>query len=355
MARIRTIKPEFWQDEKLALLPPLARLVFLGLVSQADDAGRLVDNVKLLDGLLFPYTDDSCADALADLAAMGRIARYRSASGQALIQVANWDKHQKVVNPSKYNLPGPPEVKGSETKPTPSIDPIENLNRVSASYRLPSTSDLQPTTADPREGRVDALAEMQDEVNTFALTVEDRTKRKAFSAEARLIVMGDDASAWHDQAGTPIPWADRPRLLRLALPRLAAGESDKLRGALRWVISQQYDPLPLPTAAEVQSRRRPEGNATPAVAPKLPSIDESRRKDAEDAERERRQKEADNARIGEWEAVNQLDAKRLRKEAEDEVARNQFVLPHLRAGMVDYDYRRRVLAVLAPTPTRGAA
>src|SRR5688500_18266443 len=68
MPRIRTLKPEFWQDEKLALLDPLTRLVYLGLVSQADDAGRLLDNVKYLDGLLFPYTDDTCADALDTLA-----------------------------------------------------------------------------------------------------------------------------------------------------------------------------------------------------------------------------------------------------------------------------------------------
>ena len=50
MARIRTIKPEFWTDEKLAPLSPICRLTFLGLVSMADDAGRL--NAKQLRGFV---------------------------------------------------------------------------------------------------------------------------------------------------------------------------------------------------------------------------------------------------------------------------------------------------------------
>lgn len=107
MPRIRSIKPDFWQDEKLSPLSPLTRLVFLGLISQADDAGRLLDNVKTIDGLLFPMTADSSEQAIEELSTLGRILRYEGPSGQRLIQVTNWDKHQKVKNPAKYNLPGP--------------------------------------------------------------------------------------------------------------------------------------------------------------------------------------------------------------------------------------------------------
>ncbi len=41
MARIRTIKPEFAGDEKMAKASRDARLTFLLVVSQADDAGLL--------------------------------------------------------------------------------------------------------------------------------------------------------------------------------------------------------------------------------------------------------------------------------------------------------------------------
>lgn len=109
MPRIRTIKPEFWSDEKLAKCDPLTRLVFLGLISQADDAGRLIDSVKLIDGALFPATDDSCKDALQTLASLARILRYESESGQGIIQIIGWPKHQKVEHPSRYVLPAPSE------------------------------------------------------------------------------------------------------------------------------------------------------------------------------------------------------------------------------------------------------
>lgn len=138
MARIRTLKPEFWADEKLSLLDPITRLVFLGLVSMADDAGRLIDNVKQLDGQLFPNTDDSCRDALDTLARMERIIRYQSASGQYLLQIANWSKHQRVDKPSAYVLPAPPPAPSSgDTRET-----LAGLSR----------SDLGPTTPDQGAG-----------------------------------------------------------------------------------------------------------------------------------------------------------------------------------------------------------
>ncbi|MBK9406591.1 MAG: hypothetical protein IPN47_00820 [Gemmatimonadetes bacterium] len=54
MPRIRTIKPEFFSDEKLAPLPVLTRFVFLGLISMADDCGRVLDNLKIIDASSSP-------------------------------------------------------------------------------------------------------------------------------------------------------------------------------------------------------------------------------------------------------------------------------------------------------------
>lgn len=101
MARIRTIKPEFWTDEKLAPLSPICRLTFLGLVSMADDAGRLNDSVKLLDGLLFSETDDSVGDSLNELESLGVIQRGSTSNGKRVIQIVGWLKHQKI---EKANL-----------------------------------------------------------------------------------------------------------------------------------------------------------------------------------------------------------------------------------------------------------
>lgn len=144
MARIRTIKPEFWGDEKLAPLPALARLVFLGLISMADDAGRLVDNVKSIDGFIFPETEETSRDSLDTLASSGRIVRYKSESGQRIIQVANWLKHQKVDKPSRYTLPAVAE---------PSRELRETVEESPRSDLGPTTGDLLPPTSEQRAQR----------------------------------------------------------------------------------------------------------------------------------------------------------------------------------------------------------
>lgn len=223
MARIRTLKPEFWTDEKLALMVPVTRLVFLGLISQADDNGRLVDNVKLLDGMLFPFTDDSCDDSLADLANLGRIIRYRSESGQALIQVANWDRHQKVKNPSQYTLPAPSTTKTVESTPklveTPPSDPLSPI------------PDLQTPTADPHDWRQHRAA------------CVEFLRSKGYGPSERLIAEGEDTQIWRlTKTGTPVPWDDRLRILLLAHARVEGGESPNLRHAMKWAVPQQYNP-----------------------------------------------------------------------------------------------------------------
>lgn len=142
MPRIRTVKPEFWGDEKLGPLEPIDRLVFLGLISLADDAGRLMDNVKVVDAFVFPYTDDTSAPSLEKLAQLGRIERGHTNSGQAIIQLVNWS-HQKIDKP---NLRGAlPPIRRSIAEGSAS-----GLGGVGASINdqlsVPTTNDQRPTS-----------------------------------------------------------------------------------------------------------------------------------------------------------------------------------------------------------------
>lgn len=140
--RIRTIKPEFWGDEKMAPLDALTRLVFLGIISIADDAGRLLDSVKMIDGILFAYTDDSCREPLATLARMGRIERGETASGQRVIQIANWH-HQKIDHP---NLKGalPPITQPLTEPERETSEPVANHSRGTSDPISTSTYDQLP-------------------------------------------------------------------------------------------------------------------------------------------------------------------------------------------------------------------
>lgn len=58
MARIRTIKPEFWEDEKIGKLPIPCRLFFIGCWNFADDFGVIKNNPLLLKSQIFPYDEN---------------------------------------------------------------------------------------------------------------------------------------------------------------------------------------------------------------------------------------------------------------------------------------------------------
>lgn len=251
MARIRTLKPEFWADEKLAPLPPITRLVFLGLISQADDAGRLVDNVRLIDGLLFPETEESSRESLDTLASLQRVIRYTSRSGQRLIQIVNWEEHQKVDRPSKYVLPPPPpEALAAPRHTAHSRDTRETLATGSRDPIVP-TYDLRPTTYDlgaegsGSEDRATA-SDIGDWLGEYAAVMVGFRARPGNVAREEhglfgLFVDGPTAEGrWKTPDGSRVPPAKRPELFANAMAEFTASGSrftpSTLDGFLRSTI-----------------------------------------------------------------------------------------------------------------------
>jgi hypothetical protein len=167
MPRIRTIKPEFWGDEKLAPLCAIDRLVFLGLISMADDAGRIVDNIKSIDGFIFPETSDSSRDSLDTLARVSRILRYESESGQRIIQIRNWQKHQKVDKPSRYVLPAPTEAQMARE----AVATLSRNTRVPILDLGPTTNDLGSPTVDQRPDAPPAVVDEPAELTALNLVI----------------------------------------------------------------------------------------------------------------------------------------------------------------------------------------
>jgi hypothetical protein len=107
MARIRSIKPEFFDDEELCALSPWHRLCFAGLWTQADRDGRLEDRPKRLKTKIFPYDDLDMEGLLVGLASAGFILRYE-AGGRAYVQVLNFLRHQlpsRDEPPSELPMP----------------------------------------------------------------------------------------------------------------------------------------------------------------------------------------------------------------------------------------------------------
>lgn len=128
MARIRTVKPEFWTDEKMAKLSRDARLVYIGLWNHSDDKGICRGNPTLLRSQLFPFTDPPYFDQdmtpekfigiLRELEQMKRIYKF-SAGGEDFYLVKNFPKHQKIDRPSAGINPAPPPGLFDEPSPSP--------------------------------------------------------------------------------------------------------------------------------------------------------------------------------------------------------------------------------------------
>lgn len=110
MARIRTLKPDIWTDEKFALLSTGAKLLFIGAISTADDAGRIRAHPALLKATVLPLdraTPQDITKWLRELEAASMIGLYQ-VRGEALAQLVNWAKHQRIDNASRArSLPGP--------------------------------------------------------------------------------------------------------------------------------------------------------------------------------------------------------------------------------------------------------
>lgn len=90
---MRTIKPGFFQNDNLAEIEPLGRLLFAGLWTIADREGRLEDRPKRIKIETLPYDNCDIDSLLNSLAEAGFITRYES-GGTRYIQVNNFTKHQ---------------------------------------------------------------------------------------------------------------------------------------------------------------------------------------------------------------------------------------------------------------------
>ena len=94
MARARNIKPAFFKNELLAEVDFQTRLMFIGLWTLADKAGRLEDRPKRIKIELFPGDDLDVSSMLHALTVHGFITRY-AVKGTRYIQIDNFLKHQR--------------------------------------------------------------------------------------------------------------------------------------------------------------------------------------------------------------------------------------------------------------------
>ena len=203
MARIRTVKPEFWVDETMAELPRDVRLLFLGLLNHVDDAGRCVDNERLIKAAVFPLDDDVPSTTvrrwLDDLSTTRRVVLYEVA-GRRFLQVANFAKHQKIDRPKASTLPAPDD--GRIVDVSPGHDAFVDASTIVR--RSVDDASLLDQGSGNREGNREQGTLPPCEASTNALPVLTGAVAAAPAARARDIVFDAlcEACGWDPTALT---------------------------------------------------------------------------------------------------------------------------------------------------------
>jgi hypothetical protein len=149
VARIRTIKPDFFTSLTIADLPIEARLTFIGLWTHVDDEGRCVDDTRLVRSAIWPLDDRGLADIDKDLDCLGDkglIRRY-SIGGRRYLAVTGWSEHQRISKPTRSKLPAPPA--GTQLGNDHSESPPGALPEPSATTPQPLRAD----SAGERKGK----------------------------------------------------------------------------------------------------------------------------------------------------------------------------------------------------------
>lgn len=169
MARIRTVKPEFWTDEKVVECSIPSRLLFIGLFNFANDMGCLERSPKRLKMQIFPADALDCEPLIQELITHGLLTEY-SVNDVCYLQIKGFLKHQKINRPSASKIPLPPEFTESKAG--------------KEEKRAPNQGGLSEDSVNPHGGLTDGKGREGKRIKPHSLCAQG----KCFS--------GTSVSAW---------------------------------------------------------------------------------------------------------------------------------------------------------------
>lgn len=259
MARIRSIKPEFFSSEQVAECSPIARLLFVGMWCFCDDGGVHPASAKALKMRVFPGDDLTAADVsgfIDELIRNGLLEAFE-AENSVYWRITGWSKHQKIDRPT-FKYP---------QNSTPARKPIDDD---SASDRRELVERLPP------EGRGgEGNGEERKGVNPLSVASASAPSTRSpdeISPAARACI-GLKAIGYGDTNPHDIKLKALIEAGLTADEIVAVGQEAQGKGkGFRWVL------------ATAEGRRRDAAKVTPlpTADPKRPlSRDESRRRTGE--------------------------------------------------------------------------
>lgn len=234
MARIRTIKPELFVSETLAMVSLAAERTFTGLLTQADDRGRVRYNAAVLNGALWPlrpeHTVQDFASEVDALVEVGALCRY-TADDKVYLHFPTWTSHQKISHPStRVNGPACP----THTEDAPGYSDEETRN----SGSFPESSGETPQGKGSGKGK----GKERDKPASRSATMRGRSR-----------VMKRDApeAPTSEPASTPIKTSDVNDVVA-GFSESVSGMIDpvKVRAVARKALKAGYPPIDITGALQ---------------------------------------------------------------------------------------------------------
>jgi hypothetical protein len=243
MARIRTIKPEFWTSEQVVECSPTARLLFVGIWNFCDDRGIHPASERRVKMEVFPgddFTVEQIRGFIDELIQQHLLVEYE-VDGSVFWLVNGFTKHQKIDKPT-CRFPEPDAVTLQAVSVTNSATIRRGVGEESSTAhprkgRESNGRESNGRESNGREGRKRAVPacpaqEITDSFNsTFGMKCQLTNKRR-----------GQLRTRWQDEW-----WRDnwRTALERAGPSRFLNGDND--RG---WKIDLEFFLKP-DTAAKI--------------------------------------------------------------------------------------------------------
>lgn len=182
MARIRTIKPEFWQNERLSTLPLEAHFLAAALLNYADDFGYFNAHPGLIRAACVTLREDfqNIPELLRSLQSVDYIRLGTGSDGRLYGWIVGFSEHQKVSHPATSKIAGIVEF------PEPASNSMEPLRNPPEKLQSPPEA-LRPEGNGMEQGRESILRSAPAALDGFDRFYSAYPKRKS---------RGDAEKAW---------------------------------------------------------------------------------------------------------------------------------------------------------------
>jgi hypothetical protein len=189
MARIRTVKPEFWTSEQVVECSPNARLLFIGTWCFSDDAGIHPASTKRVKMEVFPadpFTDADVQVWIDELHRVGLLETY-DVEGALYWRITGWSRHQKIDRPT-FKFPPRSAGKIVECSPSPRLHIADS-----------SPSPRDGMEGNGMEGKLTAMGDDAIASPATSLSAGDHCPhQQIIDAYHRILPMGRRVRVWND-------------------------------------------------------------------------------------------------------------------------------------------------------------